>query len=139
MPKFVNIEDLRRAAKWNMPKPMFDFVDGGANAEWTPARESRRRSSGSLFDPRVLGRCFGAGQSTTVFGEKVKTPIIVAPTGTDQHRVAERARSWPPGRPARAGAGLALSTYAPRTRSRRSPRPGPARSGSSCTSAATAR
>lgn len=36
MPDFVNIEDLRRAAKWNMPKPMCDFVDGGANVIGTP-------------------------------------------------------------------------------------------------------
>ena len=53
MPKFVNIEDLRRAAKWNMPKPMFDYVDGAANAEWT-ARENRAGFERIIFDPRVL-------------------------------------------------------------------------------------
>ena len=55
MPTFVNIEDLRRAAKWNLPKAIFDFVDGGANAEWT-MRRNQSAFERILFDPRVLRR-----------------------------------------------------------------------------------
>src|SRR5436190_8768238 len=80
MPKFVTIEDLRRAAKWNMPQPMFDYVDGGANAEWT-MRENRAGFERITFDPRVLVDVSERDMSTTVFGEKLKVPIIVAPTG----------------------------------------------------------
>ncbi len=110
MSKFVNIEDLRRAAKWNMPKPMFEYVDGGANAEWT-LHENRAGFERITFDPRVLVDVSVRDQSTTVFGEKLKTPIIIAPTGMtgiawpNAEILAARAAG-------RVGAGLALSTYA---------------------------
>lgn len=108
--KFVNIEDLRRAAKWNMPRAMFDFVDGGANAEWTQARNQSEFEK-IMFDPRVLVDVSERDQSTTVFGQKMKTPIFIAPTGLtsiawpNAELLAARAAE-------RAGAGLALSTYA---------------------------
>ncbi len=110
MPTFVNIEDLRRAAKWNMPKAMFDFVDGGANAEWT-MRRNQSAFERILFDPRVLVDVSDRDQSTTVFGQSMKTPIMIAPTGLtsiawpNAELLAARAAQ-------RAGAGLALSTYA---------------------------
>ena len=110
MAGFVNIEDLRRAAKWNMPKAMFDFVDGGANAEWTQ-RRNQSEFERIMFDPRVLVDVSERDQSTTVFGETLKTPIIVAPTGLtsiawpNAELLAARAAD-------RAGAGFALSTYA---------------------------
>jgi L-lactate dehydrogenase (cytochrome) len=108
--KFVNIEDLRRAAKWNMPKAMFDFVDGGANAEWTQRRNSSEFER-IMFDPRVLVDVSDRDQSTTVFGQKIQTPIFIAPTGLtsiawpNAELLAARAAQ-------RAGAGFALSTYA---------------------------
>jgi L-lactate dehydrogenase (cytochrome) len=110
MPTFVNIEDLRRAAKWNMPKAMFDFVAGGANAEWT-MRRNQSAFEQIMFDPRVLVDVSERDQSTTVFGETLKTPIMVAPTGLtsiawpNSELLAARAAR-------RAGAGFALSTYA---------------------------
>jgi L-lactate dehydrogenase (cytochrome) len=64
-----------------------------------------------MFDPRVLVDVSERDQSTTVFGEKLKTPIIIAPTGLtsiawpNAELLAARAAG-------RAGAGLALSTYA---------------------------
>jgi L-lactate dehydrogenase (cytochrome) len=108
--KFVNIEDLRRAAKRAMPKAMFDFVDGGANAEWTQ-RRNQSEFERIMFDPRVLVDVSRRDQSTTVFGRKLQTPIIIAPTGLT-------AIAWPnaellAARAARrAGAGLSLSTFA---------------------------
>jgi L-lactate dehydrogenase (cytochrome) len=110
MPTFVNIEDLRRAAKRSLPKAIFDFIDGGANAEWT-MRRNQSAFEQILFDPRVLVDVSERDQSTTVFGEKLKTPIMIAPTGLtsiawpNAELLAARAA-------ARAGAGLALSTYA---------------------------
>jgi isopentenyl diphosphate isomerase/L-lactate dehydrogenase-like FMN-dependent dehydrogenase len=108
--RFVNIEDIRRAAKWNMPKAMFDFVDGGANAEWTQRRNSSEFEK-IMFDPRVLVDVSERDQSTTVFGQKIQTPIFIAPTGLtsiawpNAELLAARAAQ-------RAGAGFALSTYA---------------------------
>ena len=110
MPTFVTIEDLRRAAKWNLPKAIFDFIDGGVNDEWT-LRENRVAFERILFDPRVLVDVSERDQSTTIFGQKVATPIMVAPTGLtsiawpNAELLAARAAK-------RAGAGMALSTYA---------------------------
>jgi isopentenyl diphosphate isomerase/L-lactate dehydrogenase-like FMN-dependent dehydrogenase len=110
MPTFVTIEDLRRAAKWNLPKAIFDFIDGGVNDEWT-LRENRVAYERILFDPRVLVDVSQRDQSTTIFGQKVATPIMVAPTGLtsiawpNAELLAARAAK-------RAGAGMALSTYA---------------------------
>src|SRR5262249_10311639 len=78
--KFVNIEDLRRAARRAMPKAMFDFVDGVANGEWTQ-RRNQAEFERIMFDPRVLVDVSRRDQSTTVFGQRIETPIIIAPTG----------------------------------------------------------
>jgi len=110
MPTFVNIEDLRRAAKWNLPKAMFDFIDGGANAEWT-MRRNQSAFERILFDPRVCVDVSERDQSTTVFGQPMKTPILIGATGLtsiawpNAELLAARAAE-------RVGAGLALSTYA---------------------------
>ena len=110
MPTFVNIEDLRRAAQWNLPKAIFDFVDGGANAEWT-MRRNQSAFEQILFDPRVCVDVSQRDQSTTVFGQPMKTPIMIGATGLtsiawpNAELLAARAAQ-------RAGAGLALSTYA---------------------------
>ena len=37
----LNIEDLRRLAKRRMPRVVFDYIDGGADAEWTLRENSR--------------------------------------------------------------------------------------------------
>jgi len=108
--KFVNVEDLRRAAKANMPRAMFDFVDGGANDEWTQ-RRNQAAFERIMFDPRVLVDVSSRDQSTTVFGQRLETPILVAPTGLtsiawpNAELLAARAAG-------RAGAGFALSTFA---------------------------
>ena len=110
MPTFVNIDDLRRAAKWNLPKAIFDFVDGGANAEWT-MRRNQSAFERILFDPRVCVDVSDRDQSTTVFGQPMKTPILIGATGLtsiawpNAELLAARAAE-------RVGAGLALSTYA---------------------------
>ena len=74
-------------------------------------RENQAAFERILFDPRVLVDVSERDQSTAVFGETMKTPIIVAPTGLtsiawpNAELLAARAAG-------RAGAGLALSTYA---------------------------
>src|SRR5688572_9823319 len=34
-PRVANIADLRNAAKNRLPRVVFDYIDGGADAEWT--------------------------------------------------------------------------------------------------------
>jgi len=45
-PRVINIEDLRRVAKRRLPRVVFDYIDGGAEAELTlraNCRAFRRR------------------------------------------------------------------------------------------------
>ena len=50
-PRVVNIADLRLAAKKRLPRVVFDYIDGGADAEWT-LRENSRVFDDVLFRPR---------------------------------------------------------------------------------------
>jgi L-lactate dehydrogenase (cytochrome) len=76
----LTIEDLRRLARRRLPRAVFDFVEGGAGDEWTVAR-NRAAFDHLAFRPRVLVDVSKREQATTVLGERVATPILVAPTG----------------------------------------------------------
>ena len=47
----VNIEDLRQMARRRLPRMVFDYIDGGAEREWT-LRENCRAFEDVLFRPR---------------------------------------------------------------------------------------
>jgi hypothetical protein len=40
-PRVVNIADLRDVAKKRLPQVVFDYIDGGADAEWTMRENAR--------------------------------------------------------------------------------------------------
>src|SRR5260370_722429 len=46
----VNIEDLRELARRRLPRIVFNYLDGGAEAEWT-LRENRRAFDAVTFRP----------------------------------------------------------------------------------------
>ena len=52
-PKVVNIEDLRRLAQRRLPRPVFDYLDGGAEDEIT-LRENTRAFRDIRFRPRTV-------------------------------------------------------------------------------------
>jgi len=109
-PGVMNIADLRRVAKRRLPRAVFDYVDGGADAE------STLRSNVSVFD-EVLFRPRGAVASpranleTTVVGQRFSLPFLLAPIGSTR-------LLWPKGEveaaraAAAAGTGYILSTLA---------------------------
>jgi L-lactate dehydrogenase (cytochrome) len=76
----VNIEDLRRQARRKLPKPLFDFVDGGAMDERTLAA-----NSGDFARIRFLGKALAAvgerQQNVQVLGQDFGMPLILSPTG----------------------------------------------------------
>jgi L-lactate dehydrogenase (cytochrome) len=76
----LTIEDLRRLARRRLPRAVFDFVEGGAGDEWTVGR-NRAAFERLVFQPRVLVDVSKREQATTVLGERVQTPVLVAPTG----------------------------------------------------------
>jgi L-lactate dehydrogenase (cytochrome) len=76
----VNIEDLRAAARRRLPRALFDYIDGGAEDERT-LRANHADFARYVFRPRVLVDVSRRDQSTTVLGERVASPLILAPTG----------------------------------------------------------
>jgi L-lactate dehydrogenase (cytochrome) len=76
----VNIDDLRRRARRRLPKTVFEFVDGGAFDEVT--LRANRTDFGKLrFVPRVLTDISARDLATTVLGQPVAAPLVLAPTG----------------------------------------------------------
>ncbi|PYT76349.1 MAG: alpha-hydroxy-acid oxidizing protein [Acidobacteria bacterium] len=79
-PKVVNIEDLRRLAHRRLPRPVFDYVDGGAEDELT-LRENTRAFHDISFRPRgamVIKKC---DLTVRVLGQELSFPAMLAPVG----------------------------------------------------------
>jgi L-lactate dehydrogenase (cytochrome) len=75
-----NIEDLRRTAKKRLPRPLFDFVDGGAEDERT-LRGNREDFATIDLLPRVGVDVERVDTSVSVLGSRISFPLIAAPTG----------------------------------------------------------
>jgi L-lactate dehydrogenase (cytochrome) len=105
----INIADLRRLAKRRLPQVVFDYIDGGADAEVT-LRENCRVFDDVIFRPRnavVMAQC---DLRTTVLGATLDLPFVLAPVGSSRlfyprgEEVAARAAGA-------AGTAYALSTF----------------------------
>ena len=79
----VNIEDLRQLARRRLPRMVFDYIDGGAEREWT-LRENCRAFEDVLFRPRSAVATRTCDLGTTVLGTKIELPIILAPVGSSR-------------------------------------------------------
>jgi isopentenyl diphosphate isomerase/L-lactate dehydrogenase-like FMN-dependent dehydrogenase len=79
----VNIEDLRLAAKRRLPRSVFDYIDGGADAEVT-LRENVRAYEDITFRPKSAVKIPEVNLSTTVLGTKIALPFILAPVGSSR-------------------------------------------------------
>ena len=75
-----NIAALRDEARRVLPRPVFDFVDGGAGDEHTLRRNVSAFDSVALY-PRPIGGTASRDLSTTLFGRRLSMPLIVPPTG----------------------------------------------------------
>lgn len=78
--KVVNVEDLRRLAQQRIPQAVFDYLDGGAEAEQTLV-ENCRAFREVTFRPRgavAVGEC---NLRTTILGCKISIPLMLAPVG----------------------------------------------------------
>src|SRR6202163_842922 len=106
--RVVNIEDLRHLAQRRVPRSVFDYLDGGAEAELTLA-ENCRAFRDVLFRPRgavAVGIC---DLRTRVVGNELSFPAILAPVGYSRlmHPEGEVAAARAAGE---AGTGYILST-----------------------------
>jgi len=79
----VIIEDLRRMARTRLPRMVFDYIDGGAEREWT-LRENMRAFEDVMFRPRSAVATPKCDLSTTVLGLKIEVPFILAPVGSSR-------------------------------------------------------
>jgi isopentenyl diphosphate isomerase/L-lactate dehydrogenase-like FMN-dependent dehydrogenase len=104
----VCVEDYRRLARRRLPRLAFEFVDGGADAEVT-LRRNLAAFERLVLRPRYLVDVATRDIATTVLGERVGLPVLVAPTGMS--RVAGRGGDVAGARAAAgAGAIFVLST-----------------------------
>jgi len=79
--RIVNIADLRLAAKKRLPRAVFDYIEGGADAERT-ARENVRIFDDAVFRPRSAVATRNCDLTTTVLGETISLPVILGPVGS---------------------------------------------------------
>jgi L-lactate dehydrogenase (cytochrome) len=82
-PQVVNIADLRRLAEKRLPRVVFDYIDGGADAEQT-LRENCRVFDDVLFRPRNAVSMGNVDLRTTVLGTELALPFILAPVGSSR-------------------------------------------------------
>ena len=78
-----NIEDLREAARKRLPRFVFDYLEGGADDEFTLSRNHSVFSELYLLQ-RILVDVSGTDTSTTVLGEMVALPLIFTSTGANR-------------------------------------------------------
>src|SRR5687768_16268814 len=77
----VNIGDLRRVAKRRLPRAVFDYIDGGADAEIT-LRENCRAFEDITFRPRCAVAHKQVETKTTVLGTPISMPMLLGPVGS---------------------------------------------------------
>jgi L-lactate dehydrogenase (cytochrome) len=75
-----NIADLRRKAKRRLPAPMFHYLDGGADDEWTLRRNTEAFDDYQLM-PNYLRDVATIDLGTRVLGATLDLPFFLAPTG----------------------------------------------------------
>ncbi len=87
-----NIADLRRVAQSRLPAPMFHYIDGGSDDEWSLRRNTTAFEDYQLW-PNYLRDISSIDLSTTLFGQPIKWPVFLAPTGMSRlfHHEAEPA------------------------------------------------
>jgi L-lactate dehydrogenase (cytochrome) len=76
----VTVDDLRKQARRKLPRAVFDFIDGAAEDEYT-LRENQLAFRRLTFRPRVFVDVRHIDTSVRVLGQRLETPLIMAPTG----------------------------------------------------------
>jgi isopentenyl diphosphate isomerase/L-lactate dehydrogenase-like FMN-dependent dehydrogenase len=104
----VNIEDLRELTRRRLPRIVFNYIDGGADGEWT-LRENRRAFDAITFRPHQAVAVPACDLRTRVLGTELSMPLLLAPVGylRVMHPDGEIAAARAAGR---AGVGFILST-----------------------------
>ena len=78
---YPTVDDLRRRARWRVPRFGFDFVDGGANDEICIERNIAAFRAVELL-PRYCVDSKGVSTEVELFGRHYAAPIGIAPMGS---------------------------------------------------------
>jgi 4-hydroxymandelate oxidase len=89
---YLTVDEFEEAARGRLPRMVFDYFAGGAGEEWTLA-ENRRAFERWVLRPRVLVDVSDIDLRTSVLGQEVAFPILLAPTALQRmaHRYGELA------------------------------------------------
>jgi len=75
-----SVDALRRIAQKRLPRPIFDFIDGGAEDEDTLRQNESAFSDWELL-PKPLNGAAKRDLSTSLFGHTLSSPLLIGPTG----------------------------------------------------------
>jgi L-lactate dehydrogenase (cytochrome) len=78
-----NVMDFRRIAKRRLPAPVFHYIDGGADDEWSMRRNTEAFNDYELL-PAHLSDVSSIDTSATLFGRPIDWPVMIAPTGASR-------------------------------------------------------
>jgi isopentenyl diphosphate isomerase/L-lactate dehydrogenase-like FMN-dependent dehydrogenase len=81
--RVVNIADLRLLAERRLPRAVFDYIDGGADAEFT-LRENCRVYDDVILRPRNAVAIPQCDLHVTVLGRRLELPFLLAPVGSSR-------------------------------------------------------
>jgi L-lactate dehydrogenase (cytochrome) len=84
--------DFRRVARRKLPGPVFHYLDGGADDEISLARNTAAFADYELL-PSQLSDVSSVDLRSTLFGQAVDWPVMIAPTGASKlfHAAGEQA------------------------------------------------
>ena len=75
-----SIDDLKASARRRLPRALFDFVEGGVEAE-VALRTNRAAFESVRLLPRHCVDTSAGDRGTTLFGRRHASPFGIAPTG----------------------------------------------------------
>ncbi|NOT41559.1 MAG: L-lactate dehydrogenase [Alphaproteobacteria bacterium] len=104
----ASVSDYRELARRRLPRLMFDYVDGGAFDEAT-LRANRDDLGKLTLKQKVLRDVSSLDTSTTLFGQRLELPLILAPVGF-AGMMARRAEAQAARAAEKAGVPYTLST-----------------------------
>jgi isopentenyl diphosphate isomerase/L-lactate dehydrogenase-like FMN-dependent dehydrogenase len=79
--RFQTLHEIVKAARHNLAPGPWDYLMGGTETE-TTLRRNRQALDSLAFRPRVLRDVRGVDPSSTLFGRRVRLPVMLAPIGS---------------------------------------------------------
>lgn len=81
--ELVNVFEFEPICKQRIPRRAYDYIAGGVDQEWT-LRRNRDAFDRITFRPRMLVDMSKMDLSLELFGDRIGSPILIAPTAGHQ-------------------------------------------------------